>query len=141
MISVHSTDVDGVPCFWVDSGRPTLAVSLQFRFGSADEHFLESGWQHLLEHCVLHGRGGGALQINGSVDLLETAFTAHGPADAVAAHLAEVTAWLADPELEDVEHEAKVLQAEREARGHGGPATRALGWRYGAHGQIGRAHV
>ena len=83
MVIVRESEVDGVPCFWVETGRPTLAARLMFRQGMADEPLHESGWLHLLEHMVLHGAGSGPLQINGSVSPLITGFDAHGPAASV----------------------------------------------------------
>ena len=73
---MQQTTIDGVACFWVDTGRPTLTARLLFRAGSADEPLHESGWLHLLEHAVLHGRGGGTLHVNGFVSPLITAFDA-----------------------------------------------------------------
>ena len=130
--TLHETNIDGVRCFWVDTGRPTLAASLLFRQGMCDEPLNESGWLHMLEHLSLHGRGGGTLHVNGSVSLLQTSFDAHGPAEAVASHLSDVSRWLAAPRFEDFEKERGVLRAE--SAGRGGPALRALGWRFGARG-------
>ena len=132
MFTLHDTEVDGVRCFWVETGRPTLAAQLVFRQGMADEPLTESGWLHMLEHLALHGRGGGALGVNGSVAVLHTAFDAHGPADGVVEHLAGVTAWLADPVFHEFERERGVLRAESATRG--GTGARAFGWRYGAQG-------
>ena len=133
MTALHQTEVDGVRCFWVETGRPTLAAALMFRHGLADEPFTESGFAHLLEHLSLHGRGGGALQVNGSVRLLETTFDAHGPADQVAAHLEGLTGWLSAPGFAEIERERQVLAAEAAVRGEG-PTSRAMAWRYGARG-------
>lgn len=133
MVQLHETEVDGVRCFWVETGRPTLAAVMVFRFGQADEPIVESGWQHLLEHLALHSRGGGSLHVNGQVGLLETIFDAHGPPGAVADHYGRVTRWLSEPRFEELVRERGVLQAEAEFRGSG-PSTRALGWRYGARG-------
>ena len=132
MTELHETEVDGVRCFWVDSGRPTLAAQLYFRQGLCDEPLPEAGWLHLLEHLALHGRGGGSLQVNGSVSPLLTTFDAHGPAEAVATHLADVTGWLRQPVFDELERERRVLRAEAELRA--GPVLRAFGWRYGARG-------
>lgn len=133
MSTLHTTEVDGIWCAWVDTGRPTLRASLRFRFGMADEPLPDSGWQHLLEHLVLTGRDLGTLQVNGSVSLLETSLDLHGPADRVAATLTSITRWLSKPDLSGLDHERKVLAAEAQARG-GGPVQRALSWRYGAIG-------
>lgn len=133
MTVLHDTELDGVRCFWVETGRPTLAALLKFRHGLTDEPLHESGWMHLLEHMALHGRGGGSLHVNGSVSLLESQFDAHGPVEAVADHLATLTAWLSDPVLPTLDRERKVLRAEGDFRG-ASPVGRALGWRYGARG-------
>jgi hypothetical protein len=132
MVTVRESEVDGVPCFWVETGRPTLAASLIFRQGMADEPLHESGWLHLLEHMALHGSGNGALQVNGSVSALLTTFDTHGPAEAVADHLNRLTSWLGNPELRGVERERGVLRAESELRG--GAFVNSLRWRYGAQG-------
>lgn len=129
---LHQTEVDGVRCVWVDTGRPTLAAQLMFRQGASDEPLEESGWLHLIEHLTLHGRGGGALQVNGSVAMLLTSFDVHGPADLVAGHLADVTAGLGRIDGAELAREQRVLRAESELRT--GAVHRAFGWRYGARG-------
>ncbi|GAB3252057.1 peptidase M16 family protein [Nocardioides dilutus] len=133
MVTLHETEVDGVRCFWVDTGRPTLAAWLVFRSGLADESITDTGFLHLLEHLSLNGRGGGPLHVNGQVSLVDTMFQAHGPHDLVSAHLDALTAWLARPGFDELERERRVLQAEAGTRGSS-PTARALGWRYGATG-------
>lgn len=133
MATLHETDVDGVRCFWVDSGRPTLNASLVFRAGITDETFSTHGQLHLLEHLALHGRGGGPLQVNGSVAPLVTSFDAHGPGELVAEHLSAVARWLREPEFAALTHETKVLQAEGSGRVPTAVGD-ALLWRYGARG-------
>ncbi len=133
MVELHETEVDGVRCFWVETGRPTLAAKLAFRQGMADEWLTESGWLHMLEHLALHGRGGGRLQVNGSTSLLHTEFDAHGPAELVVEHLAGLTAWLAEPVFHEFERERGVLEAESRLRADN-VSRRALGWRYGSIG-------
>lgn len=132
MTEIHQTRIDGVPCFWVETGRPTLAATLRFRSGLVDEQVPRAGWLHLIEHMALHGRGGGALAINGSVSFLETTFDAHGPVDLVADHLRATTSWLNDPDFTDLDRERNVLRAEGRTRG--GMAVDAFIWRYGARG-------
>lgn len=129
---VNTTEVDGVPTFWVDSGRPTLSASLIFRAGIADEDMATTGWLHLLEHLSLHGLARGSLAVNGSVSMLYTSFVVHGPADQVVTTLAEITRRLVAPELAELDRERRVLAAEAATRG--GPVHRALGQRYGARG-------
>ena len=133
MVTLHETQVDGVRCFWVETGRPTLTSLLVFRHGMADEPLNESGWQHLLEHLALHGTGGGALHTNGSVTTLETMFDSHGPAEAVKTHLARLTSRLTEPDEAELVRERDVLRAEADVRGSS-VVGRALGWRYGAAG-------
>lgn len=134
MGDLHETTMDGVRCFWIETGRPTLAARLIFRYGMADEHVTESGWGHLLEHLALDSVGEQhGLDRNGQTGLLETSFDAHGEPAAVAAHLRDLTAWLAAPTLDRLSHEQGVLRAEADFRG-AGAAGRALGWRYGAAG-------
>jgi hypothetical protein len=132
MSVLRETYVDGVRCLWVESGRPTLAARLLFRQGMCDEPLHESGWLHLIEHLALHGRGGGALQVNGSIGMLVTSFDAHGPAELVAAHLSEVTSRVHRLDPGELQRECRVLRAEAGLRAS--PAQRAFGWRYGAQG-------
>ena len=135
MSEVIQGDVDGVPTFWVDSGRPTLTGALVFRTGLVDESLPTTGWTHLLEHLGLHGRGGGALHVNGSVSLLHTRFEAHGPTDRVAETLSAASRWLAAPDFAELTRERSVLRAEAALRGRGGGEVgRALLERYGARG-------
>lgn len=133
MTHVHETEIDGVRCFWVESGRPTLSASLLFRAGLVDESFTQHGWHHLLEHSALHGRDSGTLGVNGSVSLTTTSFDAHGPIDRVVDHFADISRWLADPDLSDIARESGVLKAEQRTRGWN-PSADALVWRYGAQG-------
>jgi zinc protease len=134
MTVVACGEVDGTAAFWVESGRPTLTATLMFRCGSADESATEAGWQHLLEHLVLHEHaGGGQLSINGEVSLQHTAFDAHGPADEVAAHLTALAEWLSAPSFERMETERRVLAAEAAQRGTAG-VPNALSMRFGARG-------
>ena len=65
--------------------------------------------------------------------MLETIFQAHGPAELVTSHLRDLSQWLAEPRLGDLDKERRILQAEAAARGSN-PGSRALGWRYGAEG-------
>ena len=129
---VHTTEVDGVRTFWADSGRPTLAATLMFRVGAADETLATTGWLHRLEHRALHGLPRGTLAVNGSVSPLLTTFAMHGPPEQVVAALAEVTRRLADPDLDELDRERRVLAAESATRG--GPVQRAFAMRFGAAG-------
>jgi hypothetical protein len=126
------TEIDGVPTFWVESGRPTLSATLVFRVGAVDEALPQHGWTHLLEHLALHGEESGLLDVNGSVELTLTTFSSHGPVDDVVDHLGRLTRWLREPQLDGVDHERRVLAAESRLRG--GAVSSALAQRYGARG-------
>ncbi|HWS57892.1 MAG TPA: hypothetical protein VN257_05080, partial [Actinotalea sp.] len=99
MVTLHHDAVNGLPTWWVDSGRPTLAASLIFRAGIADETLPTTGWLHLVEHLALHDRQSGALHVNGSVSLLTTQFDLHGPPAAVWQTIDDICGWLRDPDL------------------------------------------
>ena len=134
MTLLHDDLIDGVRTIWVDSGRPTLAATLLFRAGSADETLASSGWLHLLEHLALHGRDRGSLHANGSVAPLLTTFMLHGPPEQVCEALRDLTSWLAAPDVRELDRERRVLAVEEATRQGGGPVGRAFGMRYGALG-------
>lgn len=130
---VHRTEVDGVPVLWVPSDARTVRASLCFRVGMADERLIDHGWVHLIEHLALHGLTGSRRSINGSVGVLLTTFDVAGEAEQVVAFLRELCAWLSAPHFDEVEHEARVLEAESRQRSVG-TAARHLLQRYGARG-------
>ncbi len=132
-MELSSGTVDGVQAFWVEAERPTVDASLVFRIGMADETLPTSGWLHLVEHLALHGRETPTLQVNGSEGLLETRFDLSGPPDEVCRAFEAITGWLADPRVDGLADEARVLRAESEWRGVG-PVGRALQERYGTTG-------
>lgn len=130
---VQQGQVDGVPAFWVDTGRPTLSASLVFRQGVVDETLATTGWNHLLEHLALHGRASGPLHVNGAVTLQHTRLDLHGPPERVVAELASLSRWLGDPSVGELAREQSVLRAEAAVRGRG-EVGMGLIWRYGAGG-------
>jgi hypothetical protein len=129
---LQSTEVDGVPVFWVP-GQRTLRASLWFRAGMADESLPTRGWLHLLEHMALHGRDSIRAPVNGQVSLLHSSFDVEGEPDDVVAFLRDVCRWLATPDFSELEHERRVLRAESATRGTGTVGSHLL-WRYGARG-------
>ena len=133
MTTVGQTMIGAVPTFWVETGRDTLAATLVFRAGMVDETLTTRGWIHVLEHLALHDRESGTLHVNGSVGLLTTRFDVHGPVHEVVAALAGIADWLANPVLDRLDHEARVLRAEADLR-QVGEVGAALPWRYGAAG-------
>ena len=132
-IKVNRTDVDGVPTFWVDTGRPALSATLIFRAGLMDEPPARSGWLHLLEHVVLTGPEQHGLGVNGSVDLAFTTFDAEGDPDEVCAHLGRITDRLSVVPDGDLDHERQILAAEERERDPS-PLDFGLVWRFGAAG-------
>lgn len=133
MTTLHRDDVDGVPTYWVDSGRPTLYAALIVRAGIADETLPTTGWLHLAEHLALHDRDRGTLRVDGSVSLQTTRLAAQGDPAEVAATMTAICDWLANPVLDRVAEESRVLRAESEYRGTGDAATAML-QRFGARG-------
>ncbi|MGA8247501.1 MAG: hypothetical protein WB797_11390 [Nocardioides sp.] len=132
MSSVRETEIDGVLCFFVDTGRPLSSAHLIFRQGTADEPLHETGWLHLLEHLALLDRETLSRPVSGSTGMLLTAFETNGSAEAVAQRLGALAAWLAEPDLRLLARERGVLQAEAQLRAD--PLVRSLTWRYGAVG-------
>lgn len=129
---LRSTEVDGVPVYWVP-GERRMRAGLWFRAGLADESLPAHGWLHLLEHLALHDRGSIRVPVNGYVSMLHTSFDVEGEPDDVAAFLQTVCQWLSAPDFAELEHERRVLRAESATRAGGAVATHLL-WRYGAQG-------
>ena len=131
---VRRTEIDGVPVFWVDSGRRTLTAHLQFRTGSADETLPTSGLTHLAQHLAL-----GSLsprvdrEVGGRTGLLRTTFHVHGEVPGVRRFLVDVCEWLDGPDLSRVQSEGSVLRRELDAEDRS-PGALALLRRYGARG-------
>lgn len=107
----HSSEVDGVPVFWVDGPAP-LSAALVFRAGIRDETMRTAGVAHLVEHLAMSTLGRVRHDHNASVDLTFTEFTATGPDHAVVAYLSAVCRGLSALPLERLDVEAKVLRAE-----------------------------
>jgi hypothetical protein len=130
--TVRETEVTGVLCFFVDTGRPASAAHLIFRQGLADEPLHETGWLHLLEHLALLDRETLTRPINGQVSMLLTRFVAYGGPDDLVTKLAALCHWVADPDFRLLARERGVLQA-RAHQAHD-PLIDSLCWRYGATG-------
>jgi hypothetical protein len=130
--TVRETEVSGVLCFFVDTGRPPSAAHLIFRQGLADEPLHETGWLHLLEHLALLDRESLSRPINGQVSMLLTRFATFGAPDELTAQLARLCRWVAEPDFRLLARERGVLQARAHHRQD--PLVRSLTWRYGATG-------
>lgn len=133
MIEIHRTEIDGVPTFWVDSGRPSLSAVLMFRAGMVDEPPHRAGWLHLLEHVAMRGSDQHGLNVNASVDLTMTSFDADGDPAEVCEHLRRVVERLRTVPETDLDAERAVLRAEDRERS-GSPLDLGLAWRFGAYG-------
>ena len=66
------TEVDGVPCVWMDDDSDRLMAALLFRAGSADETLRLGGVSHLVEHLALPVGPIAGADFNGSVVMLTT---------------------------------------------------------------------
>jgi hypothetical protein len=133
MSSPSETEIDGVLCFWVDTGRPLTSARLVFRSGESDEPLHESGWLHLIEHLALHERNSSTLRVDGSVSSLLTSFELQSTTEeAMVEALLKLTGWLANPDFHYLIRERFVLRGRAEVRDD--PLRRSLSWRYGATG-------
>jgi zinc protease len=133
LVTPLRTLVDGVPTFYVDVDGPFVAT-LAFRVGRADERLPYAGVTHLLEHLAMPTDDIRGVEADASVGATWTLFWAQGPPDAVVAHLNEVARNLAQPPLERLETERRILLTE--AAGRGGPVGLRLAYmlRFGARG-------
>lgn len=130
---IRRTEVDGVRTLWIDSPGPMVAA-LVFRVGRSDEPTPMGGISHVVEHLALAGLGVQDYDHNGFVDGRLTVFTNVGRPDEVVDFLRAVVNGLADPPLDRLLLERRILREEREQRGPsvGG----ALRWyRFGYAGQ------
>jgi hypothetical protein len=132
MVTVQETEIDGVLCFWVDTGRPTSSARLIFRQGTADEPLHESGWLHLIQHLALRDRDSASLRVEGSVSTLLTDFEIEGGPDQVVAQLASLSTWLSEPDFSLLAHDRGLVKSAAEQRD--GSLERAMTRRYGAVG-------
>ncbi|GMA84909.1 hypothetical protein GCM10025868_01590 [Angustibacter aerolatus] len=92
---LHRTEIDGVPVLWRQGPGP-LQASLVVRTGLADETFTTNGLTHLVEHLVMRRVGPRPIEVNASVGLLFTEFTATGSPAAVASFVTDVCGVLRD---------------------------------------------
>lgn len=120
---VHTTEIDGVPTYWID-GAPPLSATLWFRVGFADETLPQLGITHLLEHLLL-GEGEIRRISNGSVDDLFTRFSATGNQDEIVGFLHALSRDIARPPIErlDIERHRVLAETDHETRG---PCQHAL---------------
>lgn len=113
-VEIVEQAVDGVRVlhFPDDSGR--TSATLIFGVGARDETLPTLGTLHALEHAVMTSVRRTPIDINGGVGISTTQFTANGSSDHVSAFLTGVCLGLANPPVDRLAQEARVLEAEGE---------------------------
>lgn len=129
---IRRTQLGDLPAFWAEGSGP-FAAGLLFRVGEADETLARSGITHLVEHLALPARTVRGVQFDGSVDATIAAFMATGPMEQVLEFLASTAAALADPPLDRLETERRILRTEAGSRGVGPPSAQKV-FRFGPVG-------
>lgn len=123
-------EIDGVPVFWAPAPG-AFRVALQFRVGIADETLGTRGITHLVEHLALFAASTRPFDANGFVDLDRCAFYASGERAEVLDWLVRCAAALADPPLERLAVERRILRSEEAGRPGAGVQSRLLVQRLG----------
>lgn len=128
-VEVRDSDLDGVRVlhFPDDSGR--AEGTLIFGVGARDETLPTLGTLHALEHAVMAGVRRTPIEIDASVRVSTTQFTASGSPHLVGSFLTGVCRALADPPLDRLAHEAQILETELE--GDDSATSPAAVFRYG----------
>ena len=134
---VRQVELSGVPCLWADAAGPFTAM-LVFRVGRADETLATAGVTHLAEHLVMPTARPREYNRNARVENLFTSFWASGGRDNVLGFIETTAAAIADPPLERLDVERRILLTEA-ATGGSGPVAAAMALRFGAggHGLVG----
>jgi predicted Zn-dependent peptidase len=113
-VNVLLGEVDGVRVLSLDEGdiQGPLQACLVFGVGRADESLPTAGISHVVEHLVLHPTRTSAHSWNGAVSVIATRFYATGRPEDVVDFFAQVSRRLADPPVERLADELRVLQVE-----------------------------
>ncbi len=135
---MRPASIDGIPAC-VANGTAPFSAGLVFGVGRRDESFLRGGLTHVVEHLTMRAVGRTTMEVNASVDLISTEFTATGPVGQVADFLRSVCRSLADLPTDGLAVEADILRAEGGPMAGPGVAT-LLERLYGLEG-IGLAAV
>lgn len=111
-VEVRECELDGVRVlhFPDESGR--AEATLIFGVGARDETLPTLGTLHALEHAAMTGVRRTPIDIDASVGVSTTQFTAAGSPHLVGSFLTGVCRALADPPLDRLAHEAQILEAE-----------------------------
>ena len=128
-VEIRECEVDGVRVlhFPDESGR--ARATLIFGVGARDETLPTLGTLHALEHAVMSGVRRTPIDIDATVRVSTTQFTATGSPHLVGTFLTGVCCGLADPPLDRLAHEARVLEAELD--GDDSETSPAAVFRYG----------
>ncbi|HEY5981232.1 MAG TPA: insulinase family protein [Microlunatus sp.] len=128
-VEVRESELDGVRVlhFPDDSGR--AEATLIFGVGARDETLPTLGTLHALEHAAMTGVRRTPIEIDATVRVSTTQFTAAGSPHLVGSFLTGVCRGLADPPLDRLAHEAQILEAELE--GDDSATSPAAVFRYG----------
>ena len=129
----HWTDIDGIPCVWMDAPGP-LQACLVFGVGRADESLPTSGVTHAVEHLALNKRIAASGKWGGTVDLTSTRFFVEGEPDEVVDFFGDVSRGILEPDLARLPDELRVLQVEAGRRSDVPQFVADLFVRFGAQG-------
>lgn len=111
-IELREASVDGVRVLHFPDQSGLTEATLIFGVGERDETLPTLGTLHALEHAVMTDVRRTPIDINGSVGVSTTQFTATGSSTLVSAFLAGICKGLADPPTSRLRQEARVLEAE-----------------------------
>ena len=128
-VETRECELDGVRVlhFPDDSGR--AEATLIFGVGARDETLPTLGTLHALEHAIMTGVRRTPIEIDATVRVSTTQFTAAGSPHLVGSFLTGVCRGLADPPLDRLAHEAQILEAELD--GDDSATSPAAVYRYG----------
>lgn len=136
--TIVRTEVDGVPILWSEApGTPIFA--LHGRVGRVDEPAHEGGLTHIVEHLSMSTLGQPRYDHNAWVEATRTVFHATASRADLATFASTLTAALADPPLDRLDHERGILK--RESANHSpGVVDTHLNFRFGmaGHGLAGQ---
>lgn len=129
---MHRTELDGVAVLIHPAPGP-LSATLIFRAGTSLATFRTHQVPHLLEHVVLGSLPRVRHHVNGTTSDDQLSFEVSGTPEQVRESLHGICAALADPPLDRLAHEARVVAAEADTAGTSYPGEHSV-LRYGPVG-------
>lgn len=123
--------LDGVEVHHFPSADTVCHAELVFAVGERNESLPTQGTLHALEHLVMDTARHNPIDLNASVGLHTTEFTATGSPELVGQFLRQVCLALVEPPVQNLSREAKVLAAELDStdRPEGPLLVARYGWR------------